>query len=230
MTRITVLRWCLAAALASIVGSTPMFLISSLRTGSSFIYREGHTIYIPDKQTDIWRICPQTNDTLTCDQRPRIQTPACAIITPDCRCYNWNILATETIQQGENNCVYIQIPNQNNITLTWLLDYTYPVLPPGYLFYQQLLFDKLTWPGISFEDYSTITGPLFCTQAWKERVLNPTYDLCEYTYTLNISYIPGSYLTFQPPTTVGRTVLVVFFSLLLGTYGIHFLRRPKLIT
>lgn len=206
-----------------------MFVISSLRTGTSFIYRDGRNIYIPQNETDIWRICPLPANTLTCIKVSNIQTPTCQVITPDCRCYTWKVIETAELLQGAGNCVYLQIPTVEPIVhLTWLLDYTYPTLPPGYITYQSLLYKRLIWPGISQDDYNVITAGLLCETASVERVLSPSYDLCEYSYTLNLSYLPGSYITFNQPQTVGKDVVVVVFGILLIAYTLIFLRHPRL--
>jgi hypothetical protein len=202
-------------------------VISSLATARSFIYKSGDPLYLNANQSDIWRICPTLLNPKNC-YPDFVATGDCAVITPDCRCYTWGVQQSASIL-AIDNCVYIQIPqpNQLNFSITWTLDYTYPVLPPGYISYQKILYRDLISRSLSYNDFATITAPLFCEAAKRQSILLPEFDRCQYTFDLNISYIPGATLNFNPPARVGPIVLAAITTLALLTYTLIFLRHPR---
>jgi hypothetical protein len=95
---------------------------------------------------------------------------------------------------------------QQSKNLTWTLDYTYPTLPPGYIFFQHLLYSRLIGDRLTFDDYSTITAPLLCEAA--SSLLDAAFDNCLYTYNLNVAYLPGTPVINPHPASVGPFVLV----------------------
>ena len=55
----------------------------------------------------------------------------------------------------------------------------------------------------------------------------PAFDLCEYAFYLNISYIPGAVFTFNPPATIGPSVLAILTAIGLVIFTFVFLKHPK---
>jgi len=202
-------------------------VISSLATARSFIYKSGDPLYVNSNTTDIWRICPLNLNPSKCYPN-FVQTPDCKVLTPDCRCYNWLVDESDSII-ALNDCVYVQIPQPNlkpDFSLIWSLNYIYPVLPPGYISFQKLLYKELLSRTLSFDDYATVTAPLFC-EAAKRQILMPHFDLCEYVFYLNISYIPGAIYAFNAPTTIGKSLLAIIATATILAYTIVYLRHPR---
>jgi len=182
-----------------------LMVISSMRHATSFIHRSGDPIYIHPGETDTWRICPPNLDATHCFPS-YISSPKCTVITPDCRCYNWYFQDTPTVKTL-GACVYVQIPfAAETKNLTWALDYTYPTLPPGYVFFQHLLYSRLLGDHLTFDDYSTITAPLLCEAA--SSLLDAAFDNCLFTYNLRVAYLPGTSVSNPHPAIVGPFVLV----------------------
>lgn len=209
--------------------NTEMVVISSLANARSFIYTSGEPLYVNVNQSDIWRICPRSIPPTPCYQT-YASSSECAVITPDCRCYNWIVEESESvITMG--SCIYINIGSTSilhqPLTLTWVLDYTYPVLPAGYTFYQRILYNHLIYPYLSFNDYSTVTSPLLCEAAKRQSPFNPVFDLCIHSLLLNISYIPGAVYSTQTPSSIGPFVVAGLFFLAALAFTLKYLRHPK---
>ena len=211
----------------SIVADQSLLVVSSLKTATSFIYRSNETINFNQYQTDIWRVCPPAFNTSQCYPSV-VSTSACAILTPDCRCYTWQVLETPAIKKIDS-CIYIQIPapDKQPIAIKWILDYSYPVLPPGYTTYLEILNGRLMTNRISPSDYTTIMTPLICEKASEQHQNMPDFDDCQTQFIFNINYIVG---VDRPPfhvSSVGKTVLITFGFIIFSVYLLFFSRKIK---
>lgn len=203
--------------------SSDLFLVSSLRTASSFIYRSGSKLTVSKNTRDIWKICPHSMPTSQC-YRDVLQTKDCTVLTSDCRCYNWIVVETAYVKQ-QGDCVYVDLPLISHSTkITWELDYTYPVLPQGYSIYLDYLYRRLYYKKLSLENFQTIMTPLVCDSAENQKVLEPAFDLCIFEITLNIDY---DYVPENPiiiVKSVGPDILIVLIIIAIVIYGLFFLK------
>lgn len=203
--------------------SSDLFLISSLRTASSFIYRSGSKLTVSKNTRDIWKICPHSMPTSQC-YPDVLKTAECTVLTADCRCYNWIVVESAYVKQQEE-CVYVDLPLISNSTkITWELDYTYPVLPQGYSIYLDYLYRRLYNKKLSLENFQTIMTPLVCDSAENQKVLEPAFDMCIFEMTLNIDY---DYVPENPIITVksvGPDILIVLIIIAVVIYGLFFLK------
>ena len=210
-----------------IAADEPLLVVSSLQSATSFIYRSNDTIDFHEDQTDIWRLCPPAFNTSQCYPSV-VSTPACAILTPDCRCYTWQVLETPAVKKIDS-CIYIQIPSPDKqpIQIKWILDYSYPVLPPGYNSYLEMLNSRLMTTRLSPIDFKTIMTPLICEKASEQHQNMPDFDDCQTQFTFNINYIVGVRVAPFRSSSVGKTVLIAFGFLIFSIYLITFSRKIK---
>ena len=197
-------------------------LISSFRQASSFIHRNGVSLQIRTAQSDIWQTCIQENILRQNTHFPfAVATPDCAVITPDCRCYNWVIAETAHVFQI-GQCVYIRIPPTDiNITLTWNLVYTYPYLPPGYESALYLFYRRLYSRHLDQTTYKAIATPLFCEALRADSIVRLwNVDLyATQQHTLNITFLPldssnsKNVPAVGPPFLLGVITFTVLFYL-----------------
>ena len=212
-----------------IVCGSNLFVISSLRTARSFIYRSGSPISIGQDTSDIWRICPHSMPTSQCYPNV-IKTDNCVALTADCRCYNWYVLETPNVK-AIKNCIYVKLPLENQTTvIKWELDYTYPILPQGYETYLSLMYGRFLPDAFSLENYKSIMAPLVCEEANSQQVLQPAFDNCPFSLTLNISI--GAIVNLTPVTieSIGPKILLGLSILLVSLYAFFFFEvksRPK---
>lgn len=203
-----------------------LFVISSLRSATSFIYRSGTPLRIATER-DIWRICPTTQTTESCYPH-LLKTSKCSAITQDCRCYNWYARETANVR-ARGHCVYVDIipPINRNITLRWELDYTFPVLPAGYLEFLYILNKRLLTKKLNQDDYVVLVTPLVCERAQLQQALIPALDNCEFQLTIDLEFTTRVSGNFKIPTSIGRPILIIVSASVILFYCIATLRHPK---
>jgi hypothetical protein len=200
-------------------------VISSLQRATSFIYKSGDTLRFDQNSTDLWRICPPALDSSHCFPAA-LPTSACRVLTPDCRCYNWHVLETPEIQE-RGNCVFVKMSGHmpSPLTITWLMDYTYPILPPGYNLFLDVLKNRLLTHRLDTTDYKTIMTPLVCEKAKAQHQNMPAFDNCQQSLVLNISFIVGNEPKNVVSSSSGPVVGGIVAVLGLFGYLYTFIRR-----
>lgn len=201
-------------------------VISRLQSATSFIYKSGDPLYFDQNATDVWRICPPPLDSSQCFPSA-LSTATCQVLTPDCRCYNWEVEETPEIQK-RGACVYVKVASTtpSPLTIRWLMDFTYPVLPPGYNLFLDVLQDRLLFR-LDSTDYKTIMTPLVCEKAKAQHQNMPAFDNCQQTLTLNLSYIVGTPPPFFEASSSGPIVGGIVAALGLLAYLYIFMRSPQ---
>jgi hypothetical protein len=207
------------------IAGNDVWLISSLRTAQSFIYRSGTQLVI-ENTSDAWRICPQSLPTTQCYPYS-LKTKQCTALLPDCRCYNWIVRETPQIT-ARDHCVYLKLPLAAEKTvIQWELEPTYPVLAPGYVDFLQLLYGRLIDTKMSFDDYLSLMTPLVCAKAKEQQILEPAFDNCPYRLELDVAYYTPISTPSRKIHSVGPTVGVVLMCASIGMYALFFLKMRK---